>query len=164
MNIQPESMMKPLLVALLALLFAASCGGSSSSASEGHGHSHDDGHDHGDHDHSHEEGNYDLGTAHVGAMAVTLTQGHGVVSAGKESHLVVKLPYSDQGQSVVRAWLGVADRLQSYVGKGEYDADSDVYNIHATAPDKLPKDCKWWIEVEKPDSSKHLGSSLPIIE
>ncbi len=149
--------MKRLLVPALALLLAASCGDSHSSSDHGH-----DGHDHSGHDHS--EGNYDLGTAHVGAVAVTLTQGHGLVKAGKESHLVVKLPYDDQGQSVVRAWLGVYDRLQSYVGKGEYDAEARVYDVHATAPDELPKDCKWWIEIEKPDGTKFTGSSLPMIE
>ena len=113
---------------LCALALAASllaCGGG------GHDHPH------GDHDHSHEE--VSLGTAMVGDLEVELAQGHGKVSAGKEGHLVVKLPYSDDGATVVRAWIGTEDRALSRVGKGDYAPSHDDYDIHADAPDPLPE-------------------------
>lgn len=113
-------------------------------------------------DHAHDE--VPLGTTTIGAFAVELKQAHEAVVAGKESHLVVKLPYNDQGSTVVRAWLGTSDRTQSYVGKGEYAADHDDYDIHATAPDPLPADVMWWIEIENPDGDAVVGSIAPILE
>lgn len=123
----------------------------------------DDDHDHdhadGDHDHDHDHGEeVSLGTATVGEMQVQCSQGHGLMEAGKESHLVVKLPHNDGGKSIVRAWIGTDDRLASKVGLGEYAADHDDYDIHAEAPDPLPEGAAWWIEVEKPDGTKHVGS------
>lgn len=64
----------------------------------------------------------------------------------------------------MRAWIGTEDRTLSYVGKGEYAASHDDYDIHAVAPDPLPPGAKWWIEIEKPDGSKGIGSAEPIIE
>jgi len=113
-------------------------------------------------DHEHAED--PLGTATVGDIEVELAQGHGVVVAGEEAHLVVKLPYSDGGSTVVRAWLGTADRTLSYVGKGEYAPSHDDYDIHATAPDPLPAETLWWIELEQPDGTKRVGSAQPILE
>jgi hypothetical protein len=113
-------------------------------------------------DHSHDE--TPLGTVVIGDLEVTLAQGHGAVVAGKEGHLVVKLPYSDGGSTIVRAWIGTKDRTLSYVGKGEYAASHDDYDIHATAPDPLPFDAMWWIEVQKPDGTKIVGSGKPILE
>ena len=74
------------------------------------------------------------GVVQIGDMAVELAQGHGDVGPGKEMHLIVKLPYSDNGATVIRAWLGGADRLQSVVAKGEYAPSHDDYDIHAMAP------------------------------
>jgi len=167
-------------VALLTLLGA--CGGnnndnasndphmhddeSTHSHDNGHthddGHSHDNGHDHdngeGDaHDHDHEE--QPLGTFTIGGMQIELAQAHGEVEPGKESHLVVKLPYSDNGATLVRAWIGTEDRTRSYVGKGEYAPAHDDFDIHATAPDPLPENAKWWIEIEKPDGTTVVGSA-----
>ncbi len=93
-----------------------------------------------------------------------LAQGHGGVTAGKESHLVVKLPYNDAGATIVRAWLGTEDRTASLVGKGEYAPSHDDYDIHATAPDPLPEGTMWWIEIEKPDGAKVVGSAQPITD
>ena len=112
----------------------------------------------------HEHAEDPLGAIEIGGMRVELSQGHGGVSAGKESHLVVKLPYSDQGATVVRAWIGTEDRTLSYVGKGEYAASHDDYDIHATAPEPLPENPLWWVEIEKPDGTKELGSLEPLME
>ncbi|MFT5048979.1 MAG: hypothetical protein ACI8QZ_000368 [Chlamydiales bacterium] len=117
-----------------------------------------------DADHGHEHAEDPLGTFKVGDLDVEFTQGHGGVVAGKEGHLVVKLPYSDQGATVVRAWIGTQDRTLSYVGKGEYAPSHGDYDIHATAPDPLPEGSMWWIEIEKPDGSKTVGSAKPLFE
>lgn len=151
-----------------------SCGdkktaGDKQAASEhGHDHPHDDG-DHGHphegeaeedgHDHAHDE--VDLGTFKAGDLEITAAQGHGLVEAGKEGHLVIKLPYKDDGASVVRAWIGTEDRTLSTVGKGEYAPSHDDYDIHAVAPSPLPENVMWWVEVEKPDGSKLIGSIAP---
>jgi hypothetical protein len=134
-------------------------------------HVHADGTTHGDHgedvhaegeDHGHDEA--PLGTTTVGDMKVELAQGHGKVEAGKEGHLVVKLPYNDKGATTVRAWIGTEDRLKSLVGKGEYASSHDDYDIHAVAPSPLPENVMWWMEIEKPDGTKVVGSAKPILE
>ena len=109
--------------------------------------------------HAHAEDS--LGAITIGDMRVELSQGHGAVAAGKECHLVVKLPYSDQGATTVRAWIGTFDKTASYVGKGEYASDHDDYDVHATAPDPLPADAMWWVELEKPDGVRVAGSAKP---
>ncbi len=129
-------------------------------------HTHADGSTHADHaddtmKDDHEEN--PLEPATMGGMSIELAQGHGSVEAGKESHLVVKLPYSDNGATIVRAWIGTEDRTLSYVGKGEYAASHDDYDIHAVAPDPLPENPLWWIEIEKPDGTKVVGSTQPIM-
>ena len=48
--------------------------------------------------HGHDE-KISLGTFTTGEMQVQLAHGHGAAQAGKQSYLVVKLSYSDQGQS-----------------------------------------------------------------
>ena len=135
-------------------------------AHDGHQHREGDGHDHseqGEHeDHGHTE--VDLGTVTMGDMEVACAQGHGKVEAGKESHLVVKLPYNDKGATAVRAWIGTSDRTLSFVGKGEYAAAHDDYDVHAIAPQPLPEEAMWWIEIEKPDGTKLVGSVKPILD
>ncbi len=141
-------------------------------AQEGGSH---DGHDHGDADgHDHAEGANDdghghdeevaLGSAMIGDMKVEFAQGHGKVEAGKEGHLVVKLPHNDKGSTVVRGWIGTKDRTLSYVGRGEYAPSHDDYDIHAIAPAPLPKNVMWWIEIEKPDGAKIVGSVKPLLD
>lgn len=115
-----------------------------------------------DEGHAHDE--VELGVVTIGDMEVELAQGHGKVVAGQEGHLVVKLPYTDNGATVVRAWLGSEDRTLSYVGRGEYAASHDDYDIHAAAPATLPEDVRWWIEIQKPDGSKSLGSVQPLMD
>ena len=112
----------------------------------------------------HEHAEDPLGTVTIGDLSIELAQGHGAVVAGEEAHLVVKLPYSDSGSTVVRAWIGSEDRTLSFVGMGEYAASHDDYDIHATAPDPLPENPMWWIEIEKPDGTKLVGSAKPILE
>lgn len=133
-------------------------------------HTHADGSSHTDHsddshmdedDHAHDE--VSLAPATIGGMTIELAQGHGAVEPGKENHLVVKLPYSDNGATIVRAWLGTEDRTLSYVGKGEYSQSHGDYNIHAVAPNPLPDNTMWWIEIEKPDGTKAIGSTKPIL-
>jgi len=112
-----------------------------------------------EHDHDHEE--VPLGTFTAGDMTINAAQAHGMVEAGKECQLVIKLPYKDDGSTVVRAWIGTEDRTMSAVGKGEYAPSHNDYDIHAIAPTPLPADAKWWVEVEKPDGTKVVGSVAP---
>lgn len=165
------------LIALLAALCIAlsGCGDSNSgnSTPDSAGtHTHSDGSvhrdhdqhghmDHDDHDHGDE---VELEPITIGGMIIELAQSHGGVAPGKEGHLVVKLPYNDNGATVVRAWLGTEDRTLSYVGRGVYAASHDDYDIHAMAPDPLPENTMWWIEIEKPDGTKVVGSAKPIME
>jgi hypothetical protein len=114
-----------------------------------------------EHDHEHEE--ISLGTFDIDGISVEAGQGHGNVEAGKEGHLIIKLPYKDNGETVVRAWVGTEDRTLSSVGKGEYAPSHDDYDIHAIAPDPLPEGAKWWLEIEKPDGTKAVGS-LPLLK
>jgi len=118
--------------------------------------------DHGGQDHEHNEES--LGSVTVGDMTVELAQGHGHVVPGGESQLVVKLPYTDGGSTIVRAWLGTQDRTMSYVGLGEYAASHDDYDIHVTAPDPLPSPLLWWFELESPEGDKQLGSVAPLVK
>ena len=110
--------------------------------------------------HTHDE--EPLGSITLGEYSVELKQGHGVVAAGKEGHLVVKLPYNDAGATTVRAWIGSEDRTSSYVGKGTYAESHDDYDIHANAPDPLPDGAMWWVEIVKPDGTKLTGSIKPL--
>lgn len=114
-----------------------------------------------DHDHGEET---ELPAATIGDMKVELAQAHGAIQAGKEGHLVVKLPYKDKGETIVRAWIGTEDRTLSLVGKGEYAASHDDYDIHTMAPDPLPENVMWWVEIEKPDGTKVVGSTIPHTE
>lgn len=112
-----------------------------------------------EHDHAHDE--VSLGSFTAGDMSIEAAQGHGMIEAGKEGHLIIKLPYKDDGSTVVRAWIGTEDRTMSAVGKGEYAPSHDDYDIHTIAPTPLPADAKWWVEVEKPDGTKVVGSVAP---
>jgi hypothetical protein len=115
--------------------------------------------DHGDH--AHDE--VTLGKFDIAGHMVEAAQGHGNVEAGKEGHLVIKLPYKDGGQTVTRAWIGTEDRTMSSVGKGAYAPSHDDYDIHAAAPSPLPAGAKWWLEIEKPDGTKVVGS-IPLLK
>ncbi|MCP3905056.1 MAG: hypothetical protein GY715_15640 [Planctomycetes bacterium] len=99
-----------------------------------------------------------LGAVTVDGMKIEALQGHGALTAGALGHLVIKLPYSDSGATIVRAWIGTEDRSAALVGKGDYAAAHDDYDIHAEAPDPLPPGGAWWFEIEKPDGSTHVGS------
>ena len=167
MNVCSRILIVPVFAIGLSL---AGCGGSGNSGDAGTdgpttskdtdtGH---EGHAHGDADgHGHDHDEASLGTATIGDMQVECWQGHGVLAAGAESHLVLKLPHNDQGATVVRAWLGTEDRLKAMVGKGEYAPSHDDYDIHAEAPSPLAADTMWWIEVTKPDGTKAVGSIAP---
>lgn len=154
-------------IALSALLIG--CGEKKPTAADDHGHPHSEGEAHGHphpeakaeegHDHAHDE--VSLGKFKAGELEIEASQGHGKVEAGKEGHLVIKLPYKDDGATVVRAWIGIEDRTLSSVGKGEYAPSHDDYDIHAMAPSPLPADVKWWVEIEKPDGTKLVGSIAP---
>lgn len=168
-----------ILPAFVVFGLITGCGDSHDHSHGDHDHSHGEhGHSHGDHDHEHgeeghkheEEGDHEheheevaLGTFDVSGVSIEAAQGHGDVEAGKESHLVVKLPYNDKGASSVRVWIGTEDRTLSVVGKAEYAASHDDYDVHATAPDPLPEGASWWIEIEKPDGEKVVGS-IPFLK
>jgi len=181
-------MMRLLLVGLGLCTAVTPCGckraaeqekvSSKSASAAREDHTRDNGADHahangGDHGHEQAAGDdqdadhhdeVDLGTFAIGDVQVTFAQGHGKVEAGKEGHLVIKLPYSDNGATAVRVWLGTADRTASYVGKGEYAPSHDDYDVHAIAPDPLPADAMWWVEIEKPDGTRSVGSVKPLME
>ena len=158
------------LLALLALYACAACG-----AEHGHGPTGEPqgGHQHGEGEHAHEDGGHEhdaeghghdevpLGEVQIGPHRVRLAQGHGLLSAGEEGHLVVALPFTDGGETTVRAWIGSEDRASSFVGRGEYAAEHDDYDVHATAPDPLPANARWWVELELPDGARHVGSIPP---
>ncbi len=131
-------------------------------AADGHDHAEGDAHG-GDHGHGGDE-EVGLGTVTIGDLKVSLAQGHGKVAAAKEGHLVVKLPYNDKGATVVRAWIGTEDRTLSLVGKGGYAPSHDDYDVHAIAPDPLPDNVMWWIEIQKPDGTKLVGSIKPLLD
>lgn len=175
--------MKPIItIPALALLGAltlpiAGCGGGEADHDHDHAdgeHTHADGTTHADHDdHGHDADDHmdhdhgeevALDDATVGDMTLELAQAHGAIEAGKEGHLVVKLPYNDNGETIVRAWIGTEDRTLSMVGKGEYASSHDDYDIHCMAPDPLPENAMWWIEIEKPDGTKVVGSASPLME
>ena len=158
--------MKTTVQLIIITSLAVACGGDEPSPpqpapSEAADHA-SESHDHEGEDHGHHE--VPLGTARVGDLDVELAQGHGAVEAGKESHLVVKLPYSDDGASIVRAWLGTEDRTLSRVARGEYAPSHDDYDVHAVAPDPLPDGVRWWIELEQPDGTRLVGSAEPLME
>lgn len=129
----------------------------------GHEHENEDAdHAHGDEVGGHEHGEeVSLGTVGIGEHSVELAQGLGGVEAGKECQLVVKLPWSDGGQTVVRAWIGGEDRTLSFVGKGVYAPSHDDYDIVVTAPEALGAGALWRFEIAKPDGTKLLGSVAP---
>lgn len=165
-------MQRPLTLFLSTLLAAglSSCGGEESHDHDGnHAHEHsgeeEPSEDHGDEssgEHDHDQEEVPLPDTKVGKWTVKLAQGHGSISAGEEGHLVVVLPFNDGGATTVRAWIGTQDRTLSFVGKGEYAPSHDDYDVHATAPDPLPADASWWIEIVQPDGTKAIGSAEPI--
>lgn len=149
------------ITSLAFIAFLTSCG------EKEHGHDHAEGQDH-DHGtetaeaHGHDHGDeVELGVLTAGDMQIAASQSHGNVEAGKEGHLVIKLPHNDAGATVVRAWIGTEDRTLSTVGRGEYAAGHNDYDIHAMAPNPLPEGTMWWVEIEKPDGTKAIGSIAP---
>lgn len=167
-----------LITMLAAMLWLAGCGngggnggGAETGGTESDGtHTHADGTvhtgaEHGDepsggaeHGHHGEHDETPLGTTTIAGMIVTAAQGHGNVEAGKLGHLVIKLPYNDGGESIVRAWIGTKDRDLYLVERGEYAPSHDDYDVHVEAPAPLPDGAAWWIEIEKPDGTKVRGS------
>lgn len=143
--------------ALCASMSILGVGCDSESESTTSVHEHADDHDHADDDHGHDD-EVSIGTAMIGDIEIEAFQGHGETEPGKEMHLVVKLPYSDNGASEVRAWIGTEDRFASVVGKADYAASHDAYDVHAVAPDPLPENAEWWIEITRPDGTVLVGS------
>ena len=141
------------LAAASSALLLTSCKPSAESEEQANDASSAENHD--EHDHGVET---NLGTFKIGELAVEAAQAHGEVEAGKESHLIIKLPYNDQGETLVRAWIGLADRTLSSIGKGEYAPSHNDYDIHMVAPDPLPEDSQWWIDIEKPNGTNIVGS------
>ncbi|MEO0586275.1 MAG: hypothetical protein AAF078_01420 [Planctomycetota bacterium] len=97
----------------------------------------------------------------VGDTTVELAQGHGALTPGGVGHLAIKLPYSDDGATKIRVWIGAEDPAGTTVADAIYIAQRDYYDVHMTTPDPLAEGAKWWIEVEKPDGTKAVGSSEP---
>lgn len=111
-------------------------------------------------DHDHEE--VELGTVFLGPLKAMLAQAHGPLVAGEEAGLIVVLPEEVGAQAVVRAWLGGPERTESFVGRGEYAPSHGDYDVHAMAPDPLPPGVEWWVEVELPDGTRHVGHHAPL--
>lgn len=168
-----------LAFALAGTLALSACEESGNDADDGHTHAPGEEHEHGSEagDHHgqgddgdrgrghagadpHEEGHGDmfaLGPVELGGLTVRALQGHGEAAAGKELHLVVELPEEAAG-STVRAWIGTDDRLASMVALAEYSESGGGHELHAVAPDPLPENAAWWIEVERSDGTTHVGS------
>lgn len=174
-------MQSPQVLSLLsALLLGAGCGDTTPAGPEDHhdalvrprAHEGEEQHSHGDGDEAHAEdeaGDHahdevPLGTAPVGDLTVTFAQGHGPLAAGTEGHLVVELPYSDRGETIVRGWIGSEDRTLSLVAKAAYAASHDDYDLRALAPDPLPEGVRWWVELQRPDGTRVVGSVAPLVE
>ncbi len=128
-------------------------------------HVHADGTTHAAHGEGMQDGHMEmpLEPVSIGGMSVVLTQNHGPVNAGQEEHLIVRITENGDEITGVRAWIGSEDRTMSYVGKGEYSLLSDAYDIHTMAPDPLPENAMWWIEIEMSDGTKLVGSAKPIL-
>jgi hypothetical protein len=141
--------------------------GTAKPAGSSHDHDHDhDGHDHDHdgHDHSSGHGHHDsvpLGSTIVGDYEVSCWQAHGSLEAGKELFITIKPPFDDAGRSVLRVWIGTEDRLASVVARASYVASRQAYEAHAEAPSPLPHGSAWWIEIERPDGSTHIGTIKP---
>lgn len=105
-----------------------------------------------------------LPLATIGDMTVELAQADGPLKAGEKGQLVIKLPCSDNGVTVIRAWIGGEYRTLSFVRKGAYAPSNDDYDVHAMVPDPLPESTTWWIEIEKPDGTNVVGSVQPKTE
>lgn len=162
------NVIRVLVVLLLSLFMSAWLSGcdreeggnhAASSSADGHDHDHEDEADHDrdgdDHDHGEDE---PLGTAMIGDVEIEAVQGHGEAAAGKELHIEITLPYSDSGATEVRVWIGTEDRFASVVEKADYSSGSGEYSAHAVAPDPLPENAAWWIEITQPDGTVHTGS------
>lgn len=158
-----------LLSALALSVLIVSCGDkektpvtSSSTANKEH-----DDHHHGEHDDHHDDHDHGeevtLGSHDIEGIKVEAAQGHGAVEAGKEGHLVITLPFNDKGETVVRVWIGTADKTLSSPGKGLYEQSHANYDIHTVAPKPLPADSKWWVEISKPDGTKATGA-IPFLK
>jgi ABC-type Zn2+ transport system substrate-binding protein/surface adhesin len=152
------------ILTLLAIAAWLTACGNGDQASSDHDHPHPhEGDASTEENHGHEHDEVSLGTHDIAGVSVEVAQGHGSVEPGKEGHLVIKLSYNDNGASTVRAWIGTDDRTLSSVGKGEYAPSHDDYDIHAVAPAPLPDNAQWWVEIEKPDGAKSVGS-IPLLK
>jgi hypothetical protein len=172
-------------VAVFSLALLAGCGDAGHDES-GHGHDHENGdheheqdqhaHDDGPHDHDngnahqehdgehgHEHEEYKLGTFEIEGMEIQAKQGNKQITPGQKAHLIIKLSDSNEGATIVRAWIGTEDRTKSIVAKGEYAPSHDDYDLHTMAPDPLPDNAKWWVEIEHPDRTTAVGS-IPLYE
>ena len=128
-------------------------------------HVHADGSTHANHAEDTQQGHMEipLEPVSIDGMDLILTQNHGPVNAGEEEHLIIRITENGDEIEAVRAWIGGEDRSMSYVGKGEYSLLSDAYDIHTIAPDPLPENAMWWIELEKRDGTKVVVSTKPAI-
>lgn len=162
-----------LVLAFTSTLWIAGCSDSGSEPDDNGTHTHTDGtvHKDGDDVKAADTGHGDdhgvetpLPAATIDDMKVELTQAKGVIEPGKEGILLVKLPYEDKGETIVRAWIGTEDRTLSMVGKGIYAPAHGDYDVHTMAPDPLPENAMWWFEIEKPDGTKIVGSTTPLTE
>ncbi|MBL4810590.1 MAG: hypothetical protein JKY43_11100 [Phycisphaerales bacterium] len=141
-----------------------------SAAAETRGHLHADGSWH-DGDHApnmdtemapdmHDE--VPLGIIMFGETPAAVAQGHGAVEAAKEGHLVIVIP-DTLDVTIVRAWIGTEDRTLSNVGKDE-SAENGKYDIHSVAPNPLPENAMWWVEIVLSDGTKAVGSIKPSVK
>lgn len=156
---------KPITVLSIALGLALSMNACTESSSSSDSHAHgDDTHTHAEESHAADDmhESIPLGTMMVNDFTIELTQGHGKVHAGEEEHLIVKLQDSESKILSVRAWIGTEDKTQSFVGKGEFSRDRNVYDVHMSAPESLDPDSKWWIELEMKDGTISTGSMKAI--
>lgn len=146
-----------------------------------HDHAHDD-HDH-DHDHAHDHDHGDafpddleppdlsppgsehvlhsderlIGDAPIARMDMYGVQALGPVRPGEPARLWVFLSRDDGGRTMVRAWIGTNRRADFDVVLGRYDAERGGHVIDTVAPDPLPPMAQWFVELQRPDGTRHTG-------
>ncbi|MCA8950308.1 MAG: hypothetical protein KDE27_12455 [Planctomycetes bacterium] len=139
----------PLLTLLTVFAFAPAC--------TGEAHDHDHGHADGGHDdHGDEDGDghgtpHALGTLTVGDAKVEITQ-FGEITAGGEVAVDAMFPAGKPLPMATRAWIGIETGAGSRKGKLEKALDTKMHG-HVEVPDPLPKDSRFWLEIELEDTA-----------
>jgi hypothetical protein len=104
----------------------------------------------------------DLGAGAAGPFKLTATRDIGVVEAGGEVPIDVRVATDDAANKVgaVRFWIGDASGVGSVKALAaiEDPKEPDRWHTHAEAPKTLVADAKLFVEVEDGAGAKHVAS------